>query len=177
MAVTDDFYPGKVGHTADTESGDWVRRRKDAISVFIHGKACPIRGSRAQVAEGGGRSLLNDSLGVMGQRFHFFIWNTEDEHHIMITFPRCGNTRFFGGGTEGGSWSLVHARQAGRQAGTLSLSLLYPQPSLICSFFPTWILLSEYGVCVFVCVYFVCIVCEHVYSFMWSPEVDVRCPP
>ena len=52
MAVTDDFYPGKVGHTADTESGDWVRRRKEAISVFIHGKACPIRGSRAQVAEG-----------------------------------------------------------------------------------------------------------------------------
>lgn len=66
MAVTDDFYPGKVSHTVDTESGDWVGRKKEAISVFVHGKACPMRGSRAHTAEGGGRILSYDSPGVIG---------------------------------------------------------------------------------------------------------------
>lgn len=58
MAVTNDFHPGKVSHTVDTESGDWVGRKKEAISVFIRGKACFVRGSRAHNAEEEGRTFL-----------------------------------------------------------------------------------------------------------------------
>lgn len=64
MAVTDDFYPWKLSHAVDnslTESRDWVGRGKETISVFMHVEAWPVRGSRAHMAEGGGRSLSYDS--------------------------------------------------------------------------------------------------------------------